>query len=85
MNCLLNTRNIKSAANSMIAPRRSATADRDSCDTLPPQLGDDETNFALFCVFFLMNNADWMINLLQKISNIYCFQHYDLEMVMSTE
>ena len=31
-----------------------------------------------------MNNADWMINLLQRISNIYCFQHYDLEMV-STE
>ena len=46
--------------------------DRSSCDTLPPQLWDDETNFALCCVFFLMNNADWMINLLQRISNICC-------------
>ena len=46
--------------------------DRSSSDTLPPLLWDNETNFAECCVFFLMNNADWMINLLQRISNICC-------------
>ena len=53
--------------------------DRSSSDTLPPLLWDNETNFAECCVFFLMNNADWMINLFTKDR-----QHillYDLEMV----
>ena len=52
--------------------------DRSSSDTLPPLLWDNETNFAECCVFFLMNNADWMINLFTKDR-----QHillYDLEM-----